>query len=70
MSESLKKIVESFENKLLNKYIFDRNAVKKGTICANCEYYKNGYCSLLKDKVNSKYTCNKFERKEDDKEKE
>jgi len=60
--ESLKQIIESFEEKLLYRYRFDKGAKVKGTICEKCEYFKNGYCDLLNDKVNKKYTCDKFEK--------
>ena len=66
MTKGLKEIVESFENKLLYKYRFDKNAEKRGEICSNCKYFKNGHCSFLNDKVNPKYTCNKFEQRKNE----
>ena len=67
MKKTLKQIVESFEQKLLYKYRFDKSAAKKGKTCGHCEYFKNGYCEFFDDKVNHKYTCNKFEKKENGK---
>jgi hypothetical protein len=58
--KKLREIVELFENKVLANYRFDKGAKKD--ICKNCEYFKDNYCLILKDKVNSKYTCDKLKR--------
>ena len=61
---SLKEIIDTFEEKILVKYRFDKGAIKDKTTCLHCFYFDKNYCSFLKDKVNPKYTCDKFIKRE------
>lgn len=57
---SLKEIIDTFEEKILVRYRFDKGAVKNKTTCLHCIFFENNYCNFLKDKVDQKYTCDKF----------
>jgi hypothetical protein len=59
----LKQIIESFENKLLYNYRFDKEAVKKEEVCKNCALNIDGFCSLLNESIEKNYTCDKFTEK-------
>lgn len=70
IKKNLKEIIESLESKQLYRYRYDRTSEKNGTICKNCIHYEDGYCNFLKDNVKSFYTCIKFEKADENGEKE
>lgn len=61
--KSLTTIVENLENKILVNYRFDKNAEKKHRTCRHCIHLNSNVCKVLNDSVKQNYTCNKFEKK-------